>query len=262
MTHLTPEQRVDKNGKVTTRHVRSETKGAAAPTLLPAPAVTVPALSPRQAATAAWKELESAGLTYSSAVIPNLEYVASHDRELLDSVVERYTGNAGISERALWQGMITFTGLCPDESLTDAERSVIDPELVLSSYRSGLEFFNLIGRLNPTVSGRTLDHYHSAAQRFNLAGLMVPEGRDLSDPDTIKAVLLVMRVEEMRGSVDWDAEWARTALDHKSDDIRYLADNMGRVEPVLEGLLTMQATDAQAVESLLGTKSSLWDGAL
>jgi hypothetical protein len=158
--------------------------------------------------------------------------------------------------------MITFTGLFPDSSLTDAQRAEIDPEMFLSSYRSGIEFFEFISRLYPTVSGRTLDHYHAAAQRFNLASGMVPEGRDPSEPDALKAALLVMRVEELLGTVDWDNKRIDVIRHRKSEDIRYLAENMNRVEPVIEGLLAMQAIDADAIESVLETKPSLWDGAL
>lgn len=197
-------------------------------------------------------------MKFSSAAIPNLEYVASNDPDLLGTMVARYTGTAGVSERALWQGMIAFTEMRPREG-RDSE----DDDRYLASYRSGLIIFGYVGRLEPyDPSGKATDYYRRTAQRFNLSSKLMPKSLDYQDPDAIKAVMLVMRVEELRGAAHWDDSRAVARLDHKRGDIEFLAENMDRVEPVLEGLLEMRATDSQAVEALWGTQSPLRGGTL
>lgn len=259
MKPLIPQQRLDKNGKLTTRHVHPDAITAAGTNSFPSPAVApvTPVQTPREAATAAWKRLEGAGMRFSSAVIPNLEYL-SEDSELLHAVVDRYVEEAGLSERALWQGMITFTEMYPREELEPE-----DGKWYLESYRSGLVFFEYVSRLSPyDPSGRTMDYYQREAHHFNLSSEMMPESLDRQDPDAVKAVLLVMRVEELRGAADWDSDAPTGDISDKNADIEFLARNMKRVETVLEGLLEMQATDSEAVETLWNIQASLRDGAL
>lgn len=228
-SHLTPEQRPDKNGKIVTRHVRPQS-GTASSRTIPAPVSQVESLiSQFEATVPSWSRDEHK--------IPVLRMIAKDNPDLFADIMRSYL-SGGREEQAVWRLVLFQTGVSSDQ-------------VSQVHYRRMIELVPLSVAMFPDAPPGYRDSMvckHASSSETELSIRPGDEKYDL-----VKARIIIAEAERKSSPGRHD----------RSEDIAFIARHLEEVAPLTPELVKRGTASAGLIRELLESAAKpLREGAL